>query len=165
MTLTFGWLDLTFPKQNIRHIESIRCWTLSYDIALSTKFKGHFIEASSTGSIQLQFNSTNIYYTWKKVSAFINGLLAGSLWIKRQGNVDFLIIKRMNYVKLNTICHRLISPKRHRYTAAISGIEYKPCWENPSLTLPTYMLEGTSNENVSKSKTHSILKILKMKMA
>jgi hypothetical protein len=105
---------------------------------LSTKFKGHFIEASPTGSIQLLFNSTNNYYTWKKVSAYVNGLLAGSLWINTQGNVDIL-----NH-NTNELCQVKYYPPPSYFAKAASNRVQALLRDSKSDV--AYILEGASNE-------------------
>ena len=119
-------------------MESVRGWTLSYDLALSTKFKGSFIEAAPLGTIHLHFKRTKNYYTWKKISAYVNGLLAGSLWINTQGDVDIL-----NH-DTNELCQIKYYPPPSYFSKAVPNRIQGLVRDANSLV--NYVLEGTTSE-------------------
>ena len=123
----------------LKHVESIRGWTLSYDVAVSTKFKGSFIEATPSGTIHLNFKRTNNYYTWKKVSAYVNGLLTGNLWINTQGDVDIL-----NH-NTSELCQLKYYPPPS-YFSNEKPNRVKGLVRNADCAV-NYILEGISNEN------------------
>ena len=80
-------------------MESLRDWTFSFDITMTDKFRGNYVEVQTQGTYHLTFNKTGNHYTWCGVKAFANNIFVGQLWINFQGE-DIITNHRTNEVCL-----------------------------------------------------------------
>ena len=83
----------------IKHVESLKGWTLSYSIKVTAKFKGQYIEVIPEGDIRLEFVKTGICYSWKKAKTFVNNVIFGKMWMNMVGEIDLI-----NH-STNDVCH------------------------------------------------------------
>jgi hypothetical protein len=74
----------------MKHTESLNGWEFSYNITVSTKFKGTYVEVMPVGKLHLRFQKSNNYYTWDFVNSYVNGLLLGKVLISQQGEVGII---------------------------------------------------------------------------
>ena len=105
----------------IKHSDSIKDWSLSYDLTVKSKFHGHYIEIEPIGAIHLHFKKNNTHYTWNQANAYAHGILVGKIWVSVQGEYSIV-----NHLK-NEVCQvkfhqppALFSKERlHRVTSLV----------------------------------------------
>ena len=122
-------------------MESKNGWTLSYDLAVSSKFKGSFVEAVQTGFVVLHFVKKNYHFSWKKVNGYVNGFLAGRIWMNTQGDTEIL-----NH-ETNEICQIKYYPPPSFFSKETPNKVHGLIRDQNSLV--KYAIEGTSSEKCS----------------
>jgi len=127
----------------MKHTESLNGWEFSYNITVSTKFKGTYIEVMPVGKLHLRFHRSNNYYTWDFVNSCVNGLLLGKVLISQQGEVSIInqATREVCNLKFHQAPAYFSKEAPHRVTAIVRD----------SQEFARYILDGVYVEKVECS--------------
>ena len=127
----------------MQYVESLKDWTFSFDTTVTTKFKGHFIEALPSGQVHLHFNKSGNHYTWSKTKTYVNGILLGKIWISNEGDIDIINHKTKETCQIKYVTPPSYFSKepQNKITAIIRD----------SNKYARFILEGTITEQIECS--------------
>ena len=63
------------------------CWS---EFAMSSKFRGKYLQVNPLDISHLEFPKLGYHYTWRKVITSIHNIIVGRLWVDHHG--DMVII-------------------------------------------------------------------------
>lgn len=65
-----------------------RDWVLYQEVAISSKFRGRYLQIIPQGIAHLVFKKSGNHYTWRKVTTTVHNIIVGKLWVDNHGEMD-----------------------------------------------------------------------------
>ncbi|XP_052713315.1 oxysterol-binding protein 1-like isoform X2 [Crassostrea angulata] len=65
-----------------------RDWELYQEVAISSKFRGRYLQIIPQGIAHLVFKKSGNHYTWRKVTTTVHNIIVGKLWVDNHGEMD-----------------------------------------------------------------------------
>lgn len=103
-----GWKSIAeqvshHPPMLAMHCKS-KDWIVNSEFAISSKFRGKYLQINPIDSNHLEFPQLNYHYTWHKVTTSVHNIIVGKLWIDNHG--DMIITNHTTKDK----CHLKFAP-------------------------------------------------------
>lgn len=64
-----------------------RNWLCWREFALSSKFRGKYLQVNPLDITHLEFSDSGNHYTWKKVTTTVHNIIVGKLWVDHHGDM------------------------------------------------------------------------------
>ncbi|KAI1293548.1 Oxysterol-binding protein 1 [Halotydeus destructor] len=86
-----GWRSISeqvshHPPMLAMHVEG-RGWKSWSEFAISSKFRGKYLQVTPIDISHLDFAETGNHYTWRKVTTTVHNIVVGKLWIDNCGEM------------------------------------------------------------------------------
>eukprot|EP00127_Corallochytrium_limacisporum_P000172 Clim_evm33s6 gene=Clim_evmTU33s6 len=81
------------PPISAMHAEA-KHWTLNQCFAMSSKFRGKYLQIIPLNTTYLKFQEFDEEYQWRKVDTFVHNIIVGKLWVDNTGTME--ITERRN---------------------------------------------------------------------
>ncbi len=82
------------------------CWR---EFALSSKFRGKYLQVTPLDITHLEFSSSGNHYTWKKVTTTVHNIIVGKLWVDHHGDMTITNHKTGDKCHLKFIAYSYFS--------------------------------------------------------
>lgn len=89
-----GWRAISeqvshHPPVAALHYEG-RDWECWQEFAMSSKFRGKYLQIIPLGISHLKFHKSGNQYSWRKVTTFVHNIIVGKLWVDQHGEMDII---------------------------------------------------------------------------
>ncbi|XP_050689095.1 oxysterol-binding protein 1-like [Eriocheir sinensis] len=78
------------PPIVAQFVEGSSGWNSWQEFAMSSKFRGKYLQIIPLGIAHLEFRSSGNHYTWRKVSTTVHNMIVGKLWLDNHGEMEIV---------------------------------------------------------------------------
>ncbi|XP_045136046.1 oxysterol-binding protein 1-like isoform X2 [Portunus trituberculatus] len=94
-TEDLGWRAINeqvshHPPIVAQYVEGNTGWSSWQEFAMSSKFRGKYLQIIPLGIAHLEFGNTGNHYTWRKVSTTVHNMIVGKLWLDNHGEMEIV---------------------------------------------------------------------------
>ncbi|XP_063849848.1 oxysterol-binding protein 1-like isoform X6 [Scylla paramamosain] len=94
-TEDLGWRAINeqvshHPPIVAQYVEGNAGWSSWQEFAMSSKFRGKYLQIIPLGIAHLEFGNTGNHYTWRKVSTTVHNMIVGKLWLDNHGEMEIV---------------------------------------------------------------------------
>lgn len=94
-TEDLGWRAISeqvshHPPIVAQYVEGNTGWSSWQEFAMSSKFRGKYLQIIPLGIAHLEFSNSGNHYTWRKVSTTVHNMIVGKLWLDNHGEMEIV---------------------------------------------------------------------------
>ncbi|XP_064612386.1 LOW QUALITY PROTEIN: oxysterol-binding protein 1-like [Liolophura sinensis] len=128
-----GWRAISeqvshHPPIAATHAEG-RGWKLWQEFAMTSKFRGKYLQILPLGITHLEFTKTGCHFTWRKVTSTVHNIIVGRLWVDNHGDMDIINHNTGEKCHLNYSAYSYFSKEPPRKVTGVVTDKYgNPQW-------------------------------------